>query len=64
MKAKELAGKYRVRRAWTHRWYDGVAVTEFTRALELDPTYAPAHAALANCYNQLGTVLGRMPGTT
>ena len=34
-----------------------VAVKEFTRALELDPTYAPAYAALANCYNQLGTVL-------
>ncbi len=28
-----------------------------TRAVELDPTYAPAHAALADCYNQLGTVM-------
>jgi Tfp pilus assembly protein PilF len=54
------------RYAWDQRTPDSlqVAVTEFTRALELDPTYAPAHAALANCYNQLGTVLGRMPGTT
>lgn len=34
-----------------------VAVKEFTRAIELDPTYAPAHAALAHCYNQFGTVL-------
>ena len=34
-----------------------VAVEEFTRALELDPTYAPAHAALADCYNLLGSVL-------
>ena len=34
-----------------------LAVGHFTRAVELDPTYAPAHAALADCYNQLGTVL-------
>lgn len=33
------------------------AVAHFTRAVELDPTYAPAHAALADCYNQLGTVM-------
>lgn len=33
------------------------AITHFGRALELDPTYAPAHAALADCYNQLGTVM-------
>jgi TolB-like protein/tetratricopeptide (TPR) repeat protein/tRNA A-37 threonylcarbamoyl transferase component Bud32 len=33
------------------------AVDHFTRAIELDPTYAPAHAALADCYNQLGTVM-------
>jgi serine/threonine-protein kinase len=31
------------------------AVAHFTRAIELDPTYAPARAALADCYNQLGT---------
>ena len=33
------------------------AVTFFTSAIERDPTYAPAHAALADCYNQQGTVL-------
>ena len=33
------------------------AVTFFSSAIERDPTYAPAHAALADCYNQLGTVL-------
>jgi len=33
------------------------AIGHFTRAIELDPTYAPAHAALADCYNQLGTVM-------
>jgi TolB-like protein/Tfp pilus assembly protein PilF len=31
------------------------AVAHFTRAIELDPTYAPAHAALADCNNQFGT---------
>jgi serine/threonine-protein kinase len=34
-----------------------LAVGHFTRALELDPTYAPAYAALADCYNQFGTVM-------
>jgi eukaryotic-like serine/threonine-protein kinase len=33
------------------------AVIHLTRAIELDPTYAPAHAALADCYNQFGTQL-------
>lgn len=33
------------------------AVALFSAAIERDPTYAPAHAALADCYNQLGTVL-------
>jgi len=34
-----------------------LAIQHFTRTLELDPAYAPAHAALADCYNQLGTEL-------
>ena len=33
------------------------ATIHFNRAVALDPTYAPAHAALADCYNQLGTVM-------
>ena len=33
------------------------AVAHFTAATELDPTYAPAYAALADCYNQFGTVM-------
>lgn len=33
------------------------AIGYFTKAIELDPTYAPAHAALADCYNQFGTVM-------
>ena len=50
-----LKGRY----AWNQRTPDSlrVAVDHFTRALELDATYAPAHAALAECYNQFGTVL-------
>jgi len=32
-----------------------LAIAHFMRAVELDPTYAPAHAALADCYNQYGT---------
>lgn len=34
-----------------------LAIQHFTRAIDLDPTYAPAHAALADCYSQLGTVM-------
>jgi eukaryotic-like serine/threonine-protein kinase len=33
------------------------AIAHFTRAIEYDPTWAPAYAALADCYNQLGTVM-------
>lgn len=33
------------------------AVAEFQTALTLDPSYAPAYAALADCYNLLGTVM-------
>ena len=34
-----------------------LAIDRFSHAVELDPTYAPAHAGLADCYNQLGTVM-------
>ncbi|MFL5613579.1 MAG: protein kinase domain-containing protein [Gemmatimonadaceae bacterium] len=34
-----------------------LAIGYFTRAVQLDPTYAAAHVSLADCYNQLGTVL-------
>ncbi len=33
------------------------AVSHFERAIALDPTFAPAYARLADCYNQMGTVL-------
>lgn len=44
---------------WNKRTTESLrqAMQFFSRAIELDPTYAPAHAALADCYNQLGTFL-------
>jgi TolB-like protein/Tfp pilus assembly protein PilF len=50
-----LKGRYE----WNQRTHASLqlAIAHFTRAIELDPTYAPAHAALADCYNQFGTVL-------
>ncbi len=50
-----LKGRYE----WNQRTQQSLqlAVAQFTRAVELDPSYAPAHAALADCFNQLGTVL-------
>ena len=50
-----LKGRYE----WNKRTQKSLqlAVQHFARALELDPTYAPAHAALADCYNLLGTVM-------
>jgi len=41
------------------------AIDYFRRAIDEDPTYAPAYAGLADCYNQLGTVLiGSQPPST
>lgn len=50
-----LKGRYE----WNRRTAESLAlaIAHFKQAVDLDPTYAPAHAALANCYNQLGTVL-------
>jgi serine/threonine-protein kinase len=50
-----LKGRYE----WNNRTPRSLqaAIDHFNRAAELDPTYAPAHAALADCYNQLGTVM-------
>jgi eukaryotic-like serine/threonine-protein kinase len=50
-----LKGRY----AWNQRTSASLqqAVTHFTNAIELDPTYAPAHTALADCYNQFGTLM-------
>jgi serine/threonine-protein kinase len=44
---------------WNQRTPQSIrlAIEHFEAALELDPTYAPAYAALADCYNQLGTVM-------
>jgi TolB-like protein len=50
-----LKGRY----YWNQRTADSLktAIEHYEAALRLDPTYAPAYAALADCYNQLGTVL-------
>ena len=50
-----LRGRYE----WNRRTSASLAaaVQHFRRATELDATYAPAHAALADCYNQLATVM-------
>lgn len=50
-----LKGRYE----WNQRTDRSLAraMAHFTRATDRDPTYAPAHAALADCFNQLGTVM-------
>ena len=50
-----LKGRYE----WNSRTPQSLqlAIDHYRRAIDLDPTYAPAHAALADCYNQLGTVM-------
>jgi TolB-like protein/Tfp pilus assembly protein PilF len=50
-----LQGRY----YWNQRTGDALrsAVSKFEAALLLDPTYAPAYASLADCYNLLGTVM-------
>jgi TolB-like protein len=56
-----LRGRYH----WNKRTTEDIfkAVEFFRRAIEEDPTYARAYAGLADCYNQLGTVMigGRPP---
>ena len=44
---------------WNQRTADSLrtAVRHFETAIALDPTYAPAYASLADCYNLLGTVM-------
>ncbi len=53
--AAYLKGRYH----WNQRTAESLrtAVAELETALALDPTYAPAYAALADCYNLLGTVM-------
>ena len=50
-----LKGRY----YWNQRTADSIrtAVRHFENAIALDPTYAPAYASLADCYNLLGTVM-------
>jgi tetratricopeptide (TPR) repeat protein len=50
-----LKGRYE----WNRRTQASLqrALAHYKDAIALDPTYAPAYAALADCYNQFGTVL-------
>ena len=50
-----LKGRYH----WNKRTNQSLeqAATYYQAAIDQDPTYAPAHAALADCYNLLGTVM-------
>jgi TolB-like protein/Tfp pilus assembly protein PilF len=50
-----LKGRYH----WNRRTNESLAqaIDQFETAIRLDPTFAPAYAALADCYNQLGTVM-------
>ena len=50
-----LKGRYE----WNKRTPASIhaAMAHFTRTTQLDPSYAPAHAALADCLNQLATVM-------
>jgi serine/threonine protein kinase/tetratricopeptide (TPR) repeat protein len=53
--ASFLKGRYH----WNRRTETSLnaAIRHFNAAIEADPTYAPAYAGLADCYNQLGTVM-------
>jgi serine/threonine-protein kinase len=50
-----LKGRY----DWNQRTPASIvsAADHFSRAIELDPSYAPAYAALADCYNQQATLM-------
>ena len=57
-----LRGRY----YWTKRTAENIhkAIEFFRKAIDEDPAYARAYAGLADCYNQLGTVLiGGQPPT-
>jgi serine/threonine protein kinase/TolB-like protein/Tfp pilus assembly protein PilF len=50
-----LKGRY----YWNQRTEGSLqrALQHFQQALDLDPTYAPAHVGMADAYNQLGTLM-------
>lgn len=56
----------RGRHYWSKRTAENIhhAIKWFRTAIDEDPAYAPAYSGLADCYNQLGTVLiGGQPPT-
>jgi TolB-like protein/DNA-binding winged helix-turn-helix (wHTH) protein/Tfp pilus assembly protein PilF len=54
-----LKGRY----SWNKRSLDGYtkALGLFEQAIQKDPSYAPAYAGLADCYNLLGLGMGSLP---
>jgi TolB-like protein/DNA-binding winged helix-turn-helix (wHTH) protein/Flp pilus assembly protein TadD len=54
-----LKGRY----YWNKRSLEGFnkGLALFQHALQADPTYAPAYAGMADCYNFLGLGMGSMP---
>ena len=55
-----LRGRY----SWNERTPAAIqaAIEHFRAAIQSDPAYAPAYAGLADCYNQLGTlIIGERP---
>ncbi len=55
-----LRGRY----FWNERTPAAInaAIEQFREAIQSDPAYAPAYAGLADCYNQLGTlIIGERP---
>jgi eukaryotic-like serine/threonine-protein kinase len=50
-----LQGRY----YWNQRTEASIktAITHFRKSIAIDPTYAPPYAALADCYNQLATLI-------
>jgi TolB-like protein/DNA-binding winged helix-turn-helix (wHTH) protein len=54
-----LRGRY----YWNKRSLDGFnkGLTLFQQAAQTDPTYAPAYAGMADCYNFLGLGMGSLP---
>lgn len=54
-----LRGRY----YWNKRSLDGInkGLALFQQAAQTDPTYAPAHAGMADCYNFLGFGMGSLP---
>jgi TolB-like protein/DNA-binding winged helix-turn-helix (wHTH) protein len=52
-------GRYQLNRRSLDGYNEGLAL--FQQAIRLDPTYAPAYAGIAHCYNYLALGMGAIP---